>query len=80
MYCPPTIVGSNFRNNSLSGQVPPSTSKTVVTVEQAAQSCIDGADRKMRLIMGTQLAWFGHYVHQVYPKVFEAKLKREAKL
>jgi len=33
MYCPPTIVGSNFRNNSLSGQVPPSTSKTVVSVE-----------------------------------------------
>lgn len=80
MYCPGTIVGSNFRNNSLSGQVPPSTSKTVITVEEAAQYCINGADRKMRLIMGTHLMWFAHYANTVYPGLLEGKLKREAKL
>ena len=80
MYCPGTIIGSNFRNNSLSGQIPPSTSKTTVTVEEAAQSCINGADRKMRLIMGTHTMWFAHYVNAVYPGALENKFKREAKL
>ena len=33
---PPTINGSNFRNNSLSGQIPESKSKKAITLEDAS--------------------------------------------
>jgi hypothetical protein len=45
---PPTVNGSNFRNNSLSGQIPESKSKTAISIEDASQSIINAADRKIK--------------------------------
>lgn len=80
LYCPGTINGSNFRNNSLSGSAPPSTSKNVLTLEEATQSCINGADRRIRHVIAPQVGWAAAYVNQIYPGILQGKLQREAKL
>ena len=40
MFCPSSLTGSNFRKNSLTGEIADSDSKNAVSVEDAAFLCI----------------------------------------
>lgn len=40
LFCPSSLTGSNFRKNSLTGEIADSDSKNAVSVEQAAYLCI----------------------------------------
>jgi short-subunit dehydrogenase len=80
LFCPGTITGSNFRNNLLTGSIPQSTSKNTITVEQAAQLCIAGSDRRIRNVIVPQLGYTLVHLNNLYPAGFEGYLRREAKL
>lgn len=57
IFMPGTINGTNFRANSLSGSIPQSSSSYVLTLEDAVQYCINGADRKVRHIFAPTQAY-----------------------
>ena len=80
LFCPGTFVGSNFRTNSLSGASPASTSKHVLTLDQTAQLCVAGADRKIRHIRAPQILWFSSFINGIYPRMLDKTIQREAKL
>jgi len=77
---PPTITGTKFRNNSLSGQTPESTSKNAVTVEDACLAIINAADRKKKKAIFPGWLWNGLVVFQLYPAVYDKAILAEAKL
>lgn len=63
IYCPSSISGSNFRANSLTGGASQDhKSSIVLSVEQAAQCCINGADRRIQLVIAPHRAWLAGYI------------------
>jgi short-subunit dehydrogenase len=80
IFMPGTINGSNFRANSLSGSIPPSVSKNVLTLEEAVQYCINGADRRIRHIYAPHKAYGYQKLHATWPGLLDTMIKAEAKL
>lgn len=51
-----------------------------ITVEDAAQMCVNASDRRIKKAIAPNLVWAMQYVNQILPMTMEPIIKRQAKL